>query len=142
MELLVKRLRFSDKATIGEMFIDGAQFCFTLEDKVRPAGVKIAHQTAIPAGTYSVVIGHSNRFNRDMPRVQDVPNFEGILIHYGNTDKDTDGCILVGATSSGDDFIGGSRDTFAKLFDKLKGAVGPITLTVTNEPEVDTRSQG
>ena len=89
-----------------------------------------------------MIIGHSNRFNRDMPRVQEVPNFEGILIHYGNTGKDTDGCILVGATSSGDDFIGSSKDTFAKLFDKLEIAGGLITLTVTNEPEVDTRSPG
>ena len=142
MELIVKRQRFSDKATIGQMFIDGTAFCFTLEDKVRPAGVKIPHQTAIPAGAYQVIIGHSNRFNRDMPRVQDVPNFEGILIHSGNTDKDTDGCILVGATSSGDDFIGTSQDTFSKLFNTLKNAGGPITLTITNEPQVDTRTEG
>lgn len=140
MELLVKRKQFSDKATIGQMFIDGNAFCFTLEDKVRSAGVKIPHETAIPAGSYSVVIGHSNRFNRDMPRVQNVPGFEGILIHYGNTDKDTDGCILVGNTSSGDDFIGSSRDAFGRLFDKLNAAQGPIVLTITNEPETDTRT--
>lgn len=138
MEILVKRKIFTDKSTIGEMSLDGAFQCYTLEDRRRADGVKIAHQTAIPSGTYDVIIGHSNRFNRQMPRVQNVPMFDGILIHYGNTAVDTDGCILVGNTKAVD-FIGESRLAFSALFEKLQAA-DSITLTIVDEPEADTRS--
>ena len=64
--------------------------------------------TAIPAGTYKVIIDASTRFKRDMPHILDVPNFTGIRIHSGNTDQDTDGCLLLGTAIENDDFISGS----------------------------------
>lgn len=65
-----------------------------MEDTVREK--KIAGKTAIPEGTYQVIVNRSPKFKRDLPLLLDVPNFEGIRIHRGNTVKDTSGCILVG----------------------------------------------
>lgn len=94
MKLLLKRIFKGNTYTIGKLYIDGEYFCDTLEDKVRE--VKIKNETAIPTGTYKVIVNMSPRFKRLLPRLLDVPGFDGILIHRGNTDKDTSGCILVG----------------------------------------------
>ncbi len=91
--------------TIGSLSIDGKKFCDTLEDKVRDLnknGVfdgdekKVYAETAIPYGTYNVVVDYSPKFKRELPRLQNVKHFEGILIHRGNTAEDSAGCILVG----------------------------------------------
>lgn len=119
MKLEVKRLTFSDKSTIGKLFLDGAFFCHTLEDVVRPE--KVYGETAIPEGTYKVKITYSPRFKRDLPLLLNVPGFEGIRIHAGNTHKDTEGCILVGDLA-GQDIVWQSRAAFNRLFDKLKAA--------------------
>ena len=94
MRITVKRRALRPTYTIGSMCIDGAYLCDTLEDAVRP--VKVPGKTAIPAGIYKVIVNRSPRFGRDLPRLVDVPGFEGILIHRGNTPEDTSGCILVG----------------------------------------------
>jgi hypothetical protein len=93
---LFRRWREGD-ATIGELFVgdQADRFSYTLEDRVHD-GPKIPGQTAIPAGTYRIVISRSARFQCEMPEVCDVPGFTGVRIHPGNTPKDTDGCILVG----------------------------------------------
>ncbi len=109
MEIKIVRDTFTDKTTIGKMYIDGTFFCDTLEDKVRDK--KIQGQTAIPKGTYDTIIDYSNRFKKNMPHILDVPNFEGIRIHSGNTAENTDGCILLGQRS-GKDFVGNSKNTF------------------------------
>lgn len=98
MKLTLKRRYFGEKYTIGSLHLDGTYFCDTLEDRVRnlETEVKVKHQTAIPAGRYSIIVNLSPRFNRELPRLLDVPQFEGILIHRGNADADTSGCILVG----------------------------------------------
>lgn len=94
MELLLKRIFKGPKYTIGKLYVDGKYFCNTLEDAVRKA--KIPNETAIPYGTYKVIVNMSPKFKRLLPRLLDVPGFDGILIHRGNTPSDTSGCILVG----------------------------------------------
>lgn len=118
-QLLLKREIFTQNSTIGRLFI-GDQFeCFVLEDRVRPA--KIKHETAIPAGKYQVVLAFSNRFQKVLPRLLNVPNYDGILIHPGNTAADTSGCLLPGRTRNVD-FVGDSRTAFNQLFKKLQAA--------------------
>jgi len=125
MQLLLKREKSSEFSTIGSLFVDGVFECYTLEDVVRDK--KIYGQTAIPAGTYKVSISFSNRFKRDLPILLNVPNYEGVRIHPGNTSADTEGCILVGESRS-KDFIGNSKKAFDKLFLKIKGK--DVTLTI------------
>ena len=129
MELTLKRVALKDTYTIGRLFVDGQYFCDTLEDKVRPDGVKVYGETAIPAGTYKVVITYSNRFKRMLPLLQNVPMFEGIRIHPGNTAVDTHGCLLVGInTEKGK--ITQSKVTFDKLF-KLLEKADTIQITIS-----------
>lgn len=106
MELLVKRLWKKATYTIGRLYVDGKYMCNTLEDKDRGLtqsmplerikAIKVAGETAIPTGTYKVIIQWSPHFKRLLPHLQSVPGFEAILIHAGNTNKDTRGCILLG----------------------------------------------
>lgn len=98
MLLEVKRLYKKDTYTIGVLMVDGEKFSDTLEDKVRDlkSEKKIYGETAIPAGKYKVVMSMSSKFKRVMPYLENVPQFTGIMIHPGNTIKDTLGCILVG----------------------------------------------
>jgi hypothetical protein len=126
MKIQIKRLHKSENSTIGEMTIDGKFECYTLEDIERD--VKIKSETAIPKGTYKVIINQSNRFKKLMPLVLNVPNFEGIRIHPGNSNHDTEGCILVGQTRS-KDYISKSRKAYEILFAKMKLAKD-ITLTI------------
>ncbi len=127
MKLHLKRLHRTEFSTIGELTIDGLFQCYTLEDKERE--VKIKSETAIPKGTYKVIINQSARFKTLLPLLLNVPNFEGIRIHPGNTNHDTEGCILVGKTR-GEDFVGKSRKAFAELFEKMKLAK-EITITIS-----------
>lgn len=93
--------------------------CDTLEDIPRP--VKIPGKTAIAAGRYEVIINYSNRFKRQMPLLLRVPNFEGVRIHAGNTEADTDGCILVGQDRGGN-ALTYSRAAYNALFSLLLAA--------------------
>lgn len=104
-KLLLKRIARKDGYTIGKLYIDGVYFCDTLEDTDRLnkgmtaaelAAQKIPGQTAIPEGTYKVIVNTSPKFKRLLPRLVNVPGYEGVLIHRGNTPADTAGCILVG----------------------------------------------
>ena len=98
MLLEVKRLYKKGTYTIGVLMVDGEKFSDTLEDKVRDlkSEKKVYGETAIPAGKYKVVMSMSSKFKRVMPYLENVPQFTGIMIHPGNTIKDTLGCILVG----------------------------------------------
>lgn len=98
MELTLKRTALKSAYTIGEFYVDGQYWCDTLEDRVRDLSKerKVPGQTAIPAGTYDVVVNISPKFKRLLPRLLRVPHFDGILIHRGNTAADSAGCILVG----------------------------------------------
>ena len=121
MKLKLERLQLDPDVTIGSLSVDGEWECWTLEDTVRPPGVKVPGQTAIPAGLYPVEITFSPRFQRDLPLLIGVPNFDGVRIHPGNTAADTDGCILVGHDRYAKS-VGHSRMAFEQLFTKLRVA--------------------
>lgn len=121
MHLTLQRTEHTADSTIGRLSIDGEPFCYTLEDVVRD-GPKVFGQTAIPAGLYQVVITFSPHFQRDLPLLVNVPGFEGVRIHPGNTAADTEGCILVGMDKLADS-IGHSRVAFDALFPKIQAAI-------------------
>jgi hypothetical protein len=127
MQLKLVRQIFTQNSTIGRLFIDGEFECHTLEDMVRPE--KIYGETAIPAGSYQVVISMSARFKTRLPLLVDVPGYTGVRIHPGNTQADTLGCILVGQ-SRGTDSIGASRAAFGVLLPKLEAAAAREKLVI------------
>lgn len=114
--------------TLGKLYIDDVLFCHTVEDKDRLSeGLpKVFGETAIPKGTYKVIINKSNTFSKMagtdvfLPLLLNVPGFEGVRIHSGNTAADTEGCIIVGLTRT-DIGVGMSRIAMQKLMDKLRG---------------------
>jgi hypothetical protein len=125
MNLTLRRKWFTDSSTVGELRVDGAFECYTLEDVVRPGDilvVKVAGQTAIPAGRYRVIVDHSDHFKQDLPHVLDVPGFTGIRIHPGNTPADTDGCILVGLRRAADS-VQDSGKAFDAVFGKVRQGI-------------------
>lgn len=85
----------------------------------RMEGEKVWGKTAIPKGTYKVIINMSNRFKKEMPLLLNVPKFEGVRIHTGNTAEDSSGCIIIGMirTLNG---VGMSQIAYTKLMEKLK----------------------
>ena len=109
-----------EERTLGKLYINKEFFCSTIEDKYRDLSKekKVYGETCIPFGTYKVIINMSPKYKRLMPRLLDVPHFDGILIHYGNTEQDSAGCLLVGQRS-GQKVIN-SRDTFNRLFARLE----------------------
>lgn len=121
MNLALERKWFTDKATIGCLYIENIFYCYTLEDCWRPDHPKVPGETCIPNGRYKVVIDWSKRFQRMMPHLLDVPGFEGIRIHPGNTPYDTEGCILVGQ-ERGLEHLERSRLAFNDFFQKLQDA--------------------
>ena len=103
MKLHLQRTERGDRYTMGRLTIDGEPFCDTLEPTDRHLDAitmrpeqKLYGQTAIPTGSYPVVLTYSPRFKRTLPLLKNVPHFEGIRIHPGNSATDTAGCILVG----------------------------------------------
>ena len=109
-----------EERTLGKLYINKEFFCSTIEDKYRDLSKekKVYGETCIPFGTYKVIINMSPKYKRLMPRLLDVPHFDGILIHYGNTEQDSAGCLIVGKRS-GQKVIN-SRDTFNRLFARLE----------------------
>lgn len=105
INLELKRIFYAPTYTIGKLYVNGQYWCDTLEDVCRDENkngkfdgkeAKIMHQTAILQGTYDVIVNMSPRFKRMLPRLLNVPNFEGILIHNGTDENSTSGCIIVG----------------------------------------------
>ena len=127
--------------TIGSLSIDGKKFCDTLEDKVRDLnknGVfdgdekKVYGETAIPYGTYDVVVDYSPKFKRELPRLQNVRHFEGILIHRGNTAEDSAGCILVGENKVKGKVINSTpyEKELVRILKEAQGRKEPITIKI------------
>lgn len=99
MEITINRIARRPGYTIGRMTIDGRYFCDTLEPQWRNyqlGAKKVPGKSAIPEGRYRVLVTWSPRFGRWLPLLVGVPRFEGVRIHSGNTQADTQGCILVG----------------------------------------------
>ena len=122
MEIQVKRKIFTNKSTIGELSINGKFFCYTLEDKDRyleTGTQKVYGETAIPRGTYNVVLSYSHRFKKYLPELQNVPQFAGIRMHTGNKPEDTEGCLLVGRIKA-KDMVLDSCNEFKEFMAELK----------------------
>lgn len=123
MILVLQREILSDESTIGQLRSEDGEFvCFTLEDKVRPEGVKLFGKTAIPAARYRIEITESQRFKKRLPILLNVNGYEGVRIHSGNTSADTEGCILVGLTKD-KDFIGKSQMAMSLLQPRIQDAL-------------------
>ena len=128
MKLKVLRNTEAENSTEGKLSIDDEIECYTLEDKDRhleDGNEKVYGKSAIPRGTYPVSITYSQRFQKDLIYIHDVPQFTGVRIHSGNSAKDTEGCILVGSVNKQDDdnWIGGSRIAYNRLHEKVKAAL-------------------
>lgn len=142
MELKLRRIAKKNGYTIGKLSIDGKYFCDTLEDSDRELSSsmsldvlkkkKLAHITAIPTGRYEVTMSvisprlSKSKFYQQfgggrVPRLLNVPAFDGILIHCGNTAKDTDGCILIGKNTKVG-MVLDSRQTYTNLYPLLEAA--------------------
>jgi len=133
VKLTVVRTQFGTDATNGILLVDGVFENYTLEDQYQ--AVKVMHETCIPEGTYEIkfrTVGgfhekYKTRYGNShygMLHLQDVPNFTYILIHAGNTDEHTSGCLIVGETQqdldiSDDGFIGHSGKAYSKLYNKV-----------------------
>jgi hypothetical protein len=128
MKITVRRIHIMPAYTVGEIAIDGVKIGFTLEDTVREvpgqpvARWKVPGKTAIPAGEYIIQVNESARFKRYLPLLLNVPGFSGVRIHPGNSSANTEGCLLVGTTWGGGDWITGSRPAFAGIFALIAGA--------------------
>ena len=163
MKLTVVRTQFGTDATNGLLFINGIFECYTLEDQYQ--AVKVMHETCIPEGTYDIKFRKTGGFHAKyteryknahygMLHIQDVPNFTYILIHTGNTDEHTSGCLIVGETQqdleiSKDGFIGSSTVAYKKMYAKvagqlLQGKNVTIEYTTINkllEKEIDNKAK-
>lgn len=141
MNIQLKRIAKKETYTIGKLYLDGVYFCDTIEDKDRGLNQtmsindikkkKVYGETAIPTGTYKLVIDYSNRFKKNMAHILNVPGYEGIRIHTGNSAKDSLGCIIVGKNKVVGKVVE-SRNTYNQLFPILQKAFkeGEIKITV------------
>ena len=140
MELQLFRVRFLESRTVGQLYVNKEYFCFTEEDKVREIEGKpveewkIKETTAIPTGRYEVKLQVSGRFGPDTPTLMNVPGFEYIRVHAGNTEKDTEGCLLLGYKLNEDGTISGgsSRPAVRDFKTLLKTTVEPVFITISN----------
>lgn len=145
MKIEIIRQVFTEFSTIGQMFINGDYFGYTLEDVDRQRqadgtiikwskDLKKAGETAIPYGRYEVITNYSPRFKKVMPLIKDVPNFSGVRIHSGNEHTDTEGCPLIGFTKS-DNFVGQSKMAFTSFMKLLRAGLklGVVILTISKD---------
>lgn len=100
IKFLLQRDVMAPGFTLGRLFLEGNRFGYTAEDQDRKLeeepGAKIPKRTAIPRGLYRLTLSFSNRFQKVMPLIKDVPGFDGVRIHGGNDQYDTEGCPLLG----------------------------------------------
>lgn len=132
MILTLFRVRLGAKRTTGQLYINDIFFCFTLEDVVREIEGqpvekwKVKNETAIPTGKYSVTLENSPKFGADTITVNKVPGFQGIRIHAGNNENDTEGCVILGYKLNDDSTVlyGTTRTAVTDLKQKIKDIIG------------------
>lgn len=140
MKLTLKRIALRPTYTIGKLYIDDAYFCDTLEDTVRDTNKsgkfdngeqKIKGKTAIPYGTYEIKWTYSPRFKKYTPQLMNVPSFEGIRVHAGNTSADTEGCLILGENKQVGKVLN-SRATINKFYPIIKESCsnGKVTIEI------------
>ena len=140
MKLTLKRIALRSTYTIGRLYVDGNYFCDTLEDTVRDLNKdgkfdngekKVYGKTAIPYGTYQIKWTYSPRFKKYTPQLMNVPSFEGIRIHSGNSSTDTEGCLLLGENKKVG-MVLNSRATINKFYPIIKEACsnGKVTIEI------------
>lgn len=138
MKLTIKRIALRSTYTIGKLYIDGNYFCDVLEDTVRDLNKngkfdngekKVYAKTAIPYGTYEIKWTYSPRFKKYTPQLMNVPSFEGIRIHAGNTSADTEGCLLLGENKQVGKVIN-SRATINMFYKIIKQACSNGNVTI------------
>lgn len=137
MNLLLCRHTLTPSVSLGDLYINGARFCHTLEDTYRePGQPKVPGRTAIPVGQYKVKLTMSPRFKMIMPLLEGneefTKNWSGVRIHTGNSDTDTEGCILVGFKINGSR-LEQSLPAYKALVQQLTG-VEDINLEIANVP--------
>ena len=140
MKLILKRIALKPTYTIGKLYIDDNYFCDTLEDTVRDLNKdgkfdngekKIKGKTAIPYGTYEIKWTYSPRFKKYTPQLMNVPSFEGIRIHSGNSSDHTEGCLLLGENKKVG-MVLNSKATIAKFYPIINDACakGKVTIEI------------
>lgn len=128
LHFILQRQPSEHETTIGEVTLDGVPICWTAEDENREvAGVPVSAwktpgKTCIPAGRYSVIVTHSQRFGRKLPLLVNVPGFSGVRIHSGNRSSETEGCILAGMSHAGEMLLR-SRDAVIKWQTLIENAL-------------------
>jgi hypothetical protein len=137
MKLTLIRNKFLHDRTLGKLHIDGEYFCETLEDAKRDR--KIAGETCIKAGEYSLIVDMSKSFGRILPLLQNVPEFSGVRIHAGNTPADTQGCILVGKYIDENNDLRISRIFENQLVDVLHKNKGLHSIKIIEDDEANKR---
>lgn len=142
MELQLVRSVFTPTATLGKININGEFYAYTLEDVYRglngDCSKKVQNETSIDCGRYEVILNFSDRFQKYLPQLLNVPCFEGIRIHGGNTDADTEGCILIGAESNMTDKIWNCASSVVGLVSRMKAVEKSekIFIEITNDASV------
>lgn len=149
MKLVLKRINNQDNYCEGKLYIDGIYQCDVIEDTDRGLtsemsvaeiqSKKVYGETAIPKGTYQITLDVVSPKFKDrswatfcegkLPRLLDVPGYEGVLIHVGNEASNSLGCLLVGQKTK-DGWVSNSTQTFKNLYYKLKQATDQITITI------------
>jgi hypothetical protein len=118
MLITLQRDKSSELSTIGKLFIDGEFFCNTLELPVMAEC--LPGRCAIPSGTYELLLEYSYHFQRYNLRLADVPGFQGIELHTGNSPRDTEGCVLLGTAGKQPDWIYDSDIIYVALMQKIR----------------------
>jgi hypothetical protein len=147
MLLELFRRKSNEDATVGELYINGSKSCFALEDEKRE--VKVMHETRIPAGTYEIKLQKNGemtkKYAKEFPGIhegmlwlQNVPNFQFIYIHIGNTDEDTSGCVLLGKQEQDFKLIN-STEAYLKVYVAVVNSIlinkEKVEIKIVDEPK-------